>query len=344
MPVDWFDAEDVADYLEADVIFCDFMVDLKNSNVTQFTDAYETFPWFTWATYCSVGDISDPDAIVPPYAFWKTEDFTGFNDPDAALAAGDGYDPSDAANWETDAFVTAWEAADMEGVIFMYAPYFSEWFADVACYDWSDVTADVFYSDYYFESGSIGCYEDRAYLCVAEAEECETTTPGTDEAIWEATTYGAATYDEEAILNMSLPVAECFDMPSEEGYPFMVGDLVCDIEYPDFIAWACVDEKWCSSIIPTLDDLLRVENTWELILDGQDAELSRTTVVPEVEADVGCATWANKFGSEDIGEENYWCDADRVWECLEDPTCDTLDSVDSDGAQILDDDGVPVTE
>jgi hypothetical protein len=39
----------------------------------------------------------------------------------------------------------------MEGVVFMYAPYFSEWFEDIACYDWTDVTGETFYSDYYFE-------------------------------------------------------------------------------------------------------------------------------------------------------------------------------------------------
>jgi hypothetical protein len=133
-------------------------------------------------------------------------------------------------------------------------------------------------------------------------------------------------------------------MPAEEGYPFMLGDLVCDIEYPDFIAWACVDEKWCASIVPTLDDLLRVENTWELILDGEDAELTRTTFVPEVEADVDCASWATKFGDEDIGEELIWCDADRAWECVETQSCETIASVDSEGAAILDDAGVAVTE
>lgn len=153
MPIDWFDAEEVAEYLESDVIYCDFMKDLKNSYVTQTTMSYETFPWYGWATYCSMGDTS-ADTIVPPYAFWKTDDFTGFNDPNAALAAGDSYDPSVADNWESDAFVTAWEAADMEGVVFMYAPYFSEWFEDVLCYDWKDVTGvdgAIFYSDYYFE-------------------------------------------------------------------------------------------------------------------------------------------------------------------------------------------------
>lgn len=34
MPVDWFDAEDVAEYLEKDVIYCDFMDVLKNTYVT----------------------------------------------------------------------------------------------------------------------------------------------------------------------------------------------------------------------------------------------------------------------------------------------------------------------
>jgi len=128
---------------------------------------------------------------------------------------------------------------------------------------------------------------------------------------------------------MSLPVAECFDMPETEDYPFMIGDLVCDSEYPDMIAWACVDEKWCATLIPRLGDLLRVENTWELIMDGVDAELSRTTVVPEVEATVDCATWANKFGDEDIGEEDYWCDADRVFECIEEDTCVTVGDVET---------------
>ena len=80
------------------------------------------------------------------------------------------------------------------------------------------------------------------------------------------------------------------------------------------------------------------------MLDGEDLELSRTTVVPEVEADVECASWATKFGDEDIGEELIWCDADRAWMCVEDQTCDTVDSVDSEGAQILDNEGNAVTE
>jgi hypothetical protein len=124
----------------------------------------------------------------------------------------------------------------------------------------------------------------------------------------------------------------------------MIGDLVCDPIYPDFVAWACVDEKWCATLIPSLDDLLRVENTWELILDGQDAEITRTTVVPEVEETVECATWANKFGSEDIGTENYWCESDRVWECIEDSVCETTAVVDEEGTPVLDDSGLAVTE
>lgn len=68
---------------------------------------------------------------------------------------------------------------------------------------------------------------------------------------------------------------------------------------------------------PSLDDLVDLGATWTLILDGVDAELTRATDKPELDSSVDCESWATKFGTQDIGEADIWCDAGRAYECIE---------------------------
>jgi hypothetical protein len=129
-------------------------------------------------------------------------------DTDVALADGGDYDPSVTANWETDLFLAAWEEiTDLEGVMFLYEPYVADWFEPVSCYDWNDVTGvnGTFYSDYYFEYGSLGCYEDYVFECVSDEDTCYDTQPGTDATVWEPSTYEANTMDQDAYLALVLP-------------------------------------------------------------------------------------------------------------------------------------------
>jgi hypothetical protein len=158
----------------------------------------------------------------------KTDDFTGFLDLEStsatALVADGDYDPTNSANWETDLFVAAWEEyTDLTNVMFLFEPYVSEWFAAEACYDWDDVTGvnGTFYSDYYFETGSLGCYAGTVFECYGDVDECAATQPGTDTEIWEPTTYAADVLSEDQILSAILPVRECFELDDAEDFPFM---------------------------------------------------------------------------------------------------------------------------
>lgn len=133
----------------------------------------------------------------------KTDDFTGFvvlTDDDVALADEGDYDPSVTANWETDLFLAAWEELDIsENTMFIYEPKVDDWFEATECYDWNDVTGvnGTFYSDYYFEYGSIACYgtSGRVFECVADEEACTATQPGSDPEVWDLTTYEGAPLD-----------------------------------------------------------------------------------------------------------------------------------------------------
>jgi hypothetical protein len=63
--------------------------------------------------------------------------------------------------------------------------------------------------------------------------------------------------------------------------------------------------------------MVDLDTVWTLIVDGYDAELSNEGVVPTLETAVACASWATKFGTQDIGDDDIWCDAGRAYECLE---------------------------
>lgn len=57
------------------------------------------------------------------------------------------------------------------------------------------------------------------------------------------------------------------------------------------------------------------------MIDSSEATLYEAEV-PEDEGKTECAAWEQKFGTEDIGEEDYWCDQGRVYVCVEDYTCE----------------------
>lgn len=48
-------------------------------------------------------------------------------------------------------------------------------------------------------------------------------------------------------------------MPDDEDYPYMQGDLVCDAELPGTVAWSCIDASMCSSVTPSLDNMVNAE-------------------------------------------------------------------------------------
>jgi len=112
--------------------------------------------WWPGAIWCSLGDDAsysgtEGEELVPS-AWMKTKDMTGFQG-DNVLAAEDAYDPEVIANHVEDVFLAAWESIDVEGMVFMYAPFNPDWFTVVSCYDWADVVGENgdFYSGYYFE-------------------------------------------------------------------------------------------------------------------------------------------------------------------------------------------------
>jgi hypothetical protein len=132
MDVDWFDIDDVVDYLAAEVIYCDFAPSDSYSTFADFTE----YPWWWGANYClesmSVTE-NDEEGVpqtteYPAKAWMKTDDFTGFldleSDAATALVADGDYDPTTIANWETDLFVAAWEEyTDLTNVLFLRENY-----------------------------------------------------------------------------------------------------------------------------------------------------------------------------------------------------------------------------
>jgi len=83
--------------------------------------------------------------------------------------------------------------------------------------------------------------------------------------------------------------------------------------------------------MPNLDDLADIGNVWSMI-DSSEAMLYYAEE-PEDEGNVACAAWEQKFGTEDIGEEDYWCDQGRVYVCVEDYYCEE-DELDDTGAVV----------
>jgi hypothetical protein len=169
---------------------------------------------------------------------------------------------------------------------------------------------------YAFDWGSECCHEDRIFWCWSDTE-CTATEPGTEgtSEIWELTTYTPAPHTAADILNMIIPVKEC-SYYEGEGFPYMQGDIVCDPMYPEFVAWACIDSSACSSVEIDLDNYDRIIGVWDMVT----AEEADFVVVdaPVSEGVVECEIFADKFGKVDIGEgKNFWCDAGRVYECVE---------------------------
>lgn len=113
-----------------------------------------------------------------------------------------------------------------------------------------------------------------------------------------------------------IPIMECFFYPGEF-FPYMVGDIVCDPYYPEFVAWACVDPSGCTANMPNLDDMYDLASTWSMI-DSSEAILYYAESAPEDDGFIACQDWSQKFASEDIGDEWYWCEGGRVYYCAED--------------------------
>jgi hypothetical protein len=88
MDVDWFDVEEVADFVAEDSIFCDF--DKYSSSITDNFNDFTEYPWWWGAVYCLKAfaqdeDVTDADGNVTSEsvsytkkAWEKTDDFTGF--------------------------------------------------------------------------------------------------------------------------------------------------------------------------------------------------------------------------------------------------------------------------
>jgi hypothetical protein len=70
--------------------------------------------------------------------------------------------------------------------------------------------------------------------------------------------------------------------------------------------------------------MVDLADVWTLIVDGYDAELYSDGDVPALESSVDCAAWSTKFGTQDIGDEDYWCDAGRAYWCAEVADADGL--------------------
>jgi len=146
---------------------------------------------------------------------------------DTNLAAAGTADPNDDANFDTDEFLAVWTEIPMDNVMIMYEYYEYEFFEAIECYDWASTTADDFYGSFTFQYGSWSCHNDRVWDCWAD--DCQDVEPGTEEAedSWYLTSYEADAYTDDEMLDLVIPVIECFPYPGD-GFPYMSMDIVCD--------------------------------------------------------------------------------------------------------------------
>jgi len=212
MGIDWFDMDEIVDelYSDADLFYIDWDGDVDD--------------WF-WLE----GDV---------FYNWEEDKLYECLDPMSAdLLSGGAADPNDSANFDSDEFLAVWSEITLDDdSMVLFEPYYYEFFEPMEAYDWAITTGDDFYGSFTFEYGSWCAHNDRIWDCWAD--DCQEVEPGTEEAedSWYLTTYEADVYDEFEMLDMVVPVIECFPFPGDD-YPYMAGDVVCDPIYPDFVAW-----------------------------------------------------------------------------------------------------------
>lgn len=67
-------------------------------------------------------------------------------------------------------------------------------------------------------------------------------------------------------------------------------------------------------------DVYEITHAWSLIT-GEEADIYVDEEYDlESYGEYDCENWADKFGTDNIGDDLVWCDQDRVWYCTEDPT------------------------
>lgn len=107
----------------------------------------------------------------------------------------------------------------------------------------------------------------------------------------------------------------------------MAGDTVCDPSLGPVIAWSCIDAALCSSVYPDITIALEITSTWSMKTDADASIVEDRTAVPNTGAAETCSDFAEKFGDNvDIGDQDNWCDADRVYTCTEAKCCGTYDA------------------
>lgn len=137
------------------------------------------------------------------------------------------------------------------------------------CYSYANVKDSTFYGESPFDYGALTCHNKRVWECLGDAETCTATTPGTADtkAIWGLTTFkfeNVKIFTVDEMMDMVVPIMECRGFPQDTTvpFPFLAGDSVCDPEYPDFVAWTCLDPVECSKTKPDLDDSIAIADVW----------------------------------------------------------------------------------
>lgn len=213
MDIDWFDSDEMLDTLYADSDIWYVFYDGDDIDGQWWLD-YDIY--YNW----------DQDKL-----------FMLLDATSSDLTTGGAADPSDEANFATDEFLAVWEEIEMtDNTMLMFVYQYEEFYATLDCYDWATTTADTFYGSFTFEYGTWCCHEGRVYDCWAD--DCQTVQPDTDDAefSWYLTSYEPNPYDEAAMLDLVIPIIECFEYPGDY-FPYMTGDVVCDPYYPEFVAW-----------------------------------------------------------------------------------------------------------
>lgn len=235
MGINWFDLDEIVEELYADMDV-----------------------WYV--TYDTDDDVTTVYWLDGDLFYNWTEDklFMVIDEYNIDTCIADGTcDPTDNTLFETDAFLAVWEEITLdENSMILYEPYYYEFFEPVDAYDWTTTTSDDFYGSFTFDYGTWCAHNDRIWDCWAD--DCQDVEPGTEgsEDTWFLTSYEAVVYTEDEMLDMIVPVIECFEYPGEE-FPYMAGDVVCDPYYPDFVAWSCLEPTLCTAFMPNLDDLDR---------------------------------------------------------------------------------------
>jgi hypothetical protein len=63
-----------------------------------------------------------------------------------------------------------------------------------------------------------------------------------------------------------------------------------------------------------MQEMLRIEEIWTILVGY---ELVERSARPAVDGTIACTQYWDKHMATDIGDQEYWCELERVFQCVE---------------------------